>query len=184
MLQIADELNTDEKRVSASLRDRVSRLVRQMEPKTLQRLLTMGGDSAQRLPFALNATHGLTVDAVIDVVRAAANVSGQSISTSLVRMLSKLAAHAEQPTGSVLQTRSDAELRDQVRRLISSWELADPNPDDYTAALDSISRHTAANSRRAMGRPTPSACCNWRWRSRPSDRTPSGCSRRCWRVPT
>lgn len=145
MLQIADELNTDEKRVSTSLRDRVSRLVRQMDPRTLQRLLTMGGDTTQRHQFALNATHGLTVDAVIDVVRAAANVSGQSISTSLVRMLSKLAAHAEQPTGSVLQTRSDAELREQVRRLISSWELADPNPDDYTAALDSISRHTAAN---------------------------------------
>ena len=145
MLQIADELNTDEKRVSASLRDRVSKLVRQMDPRTLQRLLTMGGDAAQRFQFALNATQGLTVDAVVDVVRAAANVSGQSISTSLVRMLSKLAAHAEQPTGSVLQTRSDAELREQVRRLISSWELADPNPDDYTAALDSISRHTAAN---------------------------------------
>jgi hypothetical protein len=143
MLQIADELSADDKRASSPLRDRVSRLVRQMEPRTLQRLLTMGGDAAQRFQFAQNATHGLTVDAVIDVVRAAADVSGQTISSSLVRMLSKLAAHAEQPTGSVLQTRSDAELRDQVRRLISTWELADPNPDDYTAALDSISRHTA-----------------------------------------
>jgi hypothetical protein len=143
MLQIADELSADDKRASSPLRDRVSRLVRQMEPQTLQRLLTMGGDATQRFQFALNATHGLTVDAVIDVVRAAADVSGQTISTSLVRMLSKLAAHAEQPPGSVLQTRSDAELRDQVRRLISSWELADPNPDDYTVALDAISRHTS-----------------------------------------
>src|SRR5688500_10524476 len=113
-----------------------------MKPRTLQRLLQMGGDGAQRLKFAQNATHGLTVDAVIDVVRAAADVSGQTISTSLVRMLSKLAAHAERPAAGAVQTRSDAELRDQVRRLISSWELADPNPDDYTAALDSISRHT------------------------------------------
>ena len=143
MLQIADELSADDKRTSSPLRDRVSRLVRQMEPRTLQRLLAMGGDATQRFQFALNATHGLTVDAVIDVVRAAADVSGQTISSSLVRMLSKLAAHAEQPTGSALQTRSDAELRDQVRRLISSWDLADPNPDDYTAALDSISRYTA-----------------------------------------
>ncbi len=141
MLQIADELNTDEKRASAPLRDRVSRLVRQMDPRTLQRLLEMGGDMAQRAQFALNATHGLTVDAVIDVVRAAADVSGQTISSSLVRMLSKLAAHAQRPAGSAVQTRSDVELRAQVRRLISSWELADPNPDDYTTALDSISRH-------------------------------------------
>jgi hypothetical protein len=142
MLQIADELNTDEKRISAPLRDRVSKLVRQMEPRTLQRLLSMGGDAAPRYQFALNASHGLTVDAVVDVVRAAADVSGQTISTSLVRMLSKLAAHAEKPNGGTVQQRSDSELRDQVRRLISSWELADPNPDDYTTALDSISRHT------------------------------------------
>jgi hypothetical protein len=144
MLQIADELNTDEKRVSVPLRDRVSKLVRQMEPRTLKRLLTMGGDSSQRYQFALNATHGLTVDAVVDVVRAAADVSGQTISTSLVRMLNKLAAHADQPNAGVVQQRSDAELRDQVRRLISSWELDDPNPDDYTTALDSISRHTTS----------------------------------------
>jgi len=143
MLQIADELNTDEKRASAPLRDRVSKLVRQMEPRTLQRLLAMGGDSAQRFQFAVNATQGLTVDAVIDVVRAAAEVSGQTISTSLVRMLSKLAAHAERPSGDGVQARSETELRDQVRKLISSWELADPNPDDYTVALNSISRHAA-----------------------------------------
>lgn len=141
MLQIADELNTDEKRASASLRDRVSKLVKQMEPRTLQRLLTMGGDAAQRSQFALNATQGLTVDAVIDVVRAAAAVSGQTISSSLVRMLSKLAAHAERPGAGAAQSRSDVEVREQVRRLISSWDLADPNPDDYTAALDAISRH-------------------------------------------
>jgi len=155
MLQIADELNTDEKRASAPLRDRVSKLVRRMEPRTLQRLLQMGGDSAQRFQFALNATHGLTVDAVIDVVRAAADVSGQSISTSLVRMLSKLAAHAERPSGTAVQARSDGELRDQVRRLISSWELADPNPDDYTEALDSISRHTTTHEVDGSGEADP-----------------------------
>lgn len=142
MLQIADELNASESRASAPLRDRVSKLVRQMDPRTLRRLLQMGGDSAQRFQFALNATHGLTVDAVVDVVRAAAEVSGQSISTSLVRMLSKLAANAERPSGAAARAQSETALRDQVRRLISSWELADPNPDDYTTALDSISRHT------------------------------------------
>lgn len=143
MLQIADELNTDERTTSSPLRDRVSKLVRQMEPRTLQRLLTMGGDAAQRRQFAINASNGLAVDAVIDVVRAAADVSGQSISSSLVRMLSKLAAHAERPAAGALPNRSEGELRAQVRQLISSWELADPNPDDYTAALDGIARHTA-----------------------------------------
>ena len=115
MLQIADELNADDKRAASPLRDRVSRLVRQMEPQTLQRLLAMGGDAAQRFQFAQNATHGLTVDAVVDVVRAAAEVSGQTISSSLARMLSKLAAHAEAPAGGAIRERSDAELRDPPR---------------------------------------------------------------------
>ena len=155
MLQIADELNTDEPRASAPLRDRVSKLVRRMEPRTLQRLLAMGGDASQRCQFAINASNGLAVDAVIDVVRAAADVSGQTISSSLVRMLSKLAAHAERPNGGAVQTRSDAELRDQVRRLISSWQLDDPNPDDYTKALDKIARHTVAHDGDAAGDAPP-----------------------------
>ena len=115
----------------------------------------MGGDAAQRFQFALNASNGLTVDAVVDVVRAAADVSGQTISSSLVRMLSKLAAHAERGAGGALQARSDAELRAQVRRLISSWELADPNPDDYTAALDSIARHTSTHDNDNSGDAEP-----------------------------
>jgi hypothetical protein len=155
MLQIADELNTDERSTSSPLRDRVSKLVRRMEPRTLQRLLAMGGDSAQRFQFAINASNGLAVDAVIDVVRAAADVSGQTISSSLVRMLNKLAAHAERPVGGMVQTRSESELRDQVRRLITSWDLADPNPDDYTAALDSIARHTATHDGENSGDADP-----------------------------
>ena len=155
MLQIADELNTDEKSASSPLRGRVSKLVRSMDPRTLQRLLTMGGDTAQRFQFAINASNGLSVDAVIDVVRAAADVSGQTISSSLIRTLSKLAAHAERPGVGSAQARSDAELRDQVRRLISSWQLVDPNPDDYTTALDSIARHTAAGDRDAAGDANP-----------------------------
>ena len=155
MLQIADELNTDEKSASSPVRDRVSKLVRRMDPRTLQRLPAMGGDSAQRFQFAINASNGLAVDAVIDVVRAAADVSGQTISTSLVRMLSKLAAHAERPSAGSLQARSDTELRDQVRRLISSWQLDDPNPDDYTAALDSIARHTTTCESDALGDANP-----------------------------
>ena len=155
MLQIADELKTDEKAGSSPLRDRVSTLVRRMDPRTLQRLLTMGGDAAQRFQFAINASSGLAVDAVIDVVRAAADVSGQTISTSLVRTLSKLAAHAERPGAGSAQARSDAELRDQVRRLISSWQLVDPNPDDYTRALDSIARHTTTCDKDAAGEANP-----------------------------
>src|SRR2546430_11237101 len=71
--------------------------------------------------------------------RSAADSSHQTISHSLVRMLSKLAAHAE---GGAPQVRpqADAALRDQVRRLLEGWTLADPNPDAYGAALQRMAR--------------------------------------------
>ena len=55
----------------------------------------MGGDQAQRREFVINAASGMAVDAVIDILKAAAEASGQTISHGLARMLSKLAAHAE-----------------------------------------------------------------------------------------
>ena len=51
----------------------------------------MGGDVIQRRKFVLDATQGMAVDAVVNLVQAAADTSGQTISHSLIRMLSKLA---------------------------------------------------------------------------------------------
>src|SRR5439155_89851 len=81
----------------------------------------------------------MAVDAVLEIVQAAADSSHQTISHSLVRVLSKLAAHAE---GGAPQVRpqADAALRDQVRRLLGGWTLADPSPDAYGAALRRLGR--------------------------------------------
>src|SRR5205823_493348 len=98
-----------------------------------------GGDFTQRRKFVHDSTDGMAVDAVLEIVQAAAESSHQTISHSLVRMLSKLAAHAE---GGAPQVRpqADAALRDQVRRLLEGWTLADPNPDAYGAALQRMAR--------------------------------------------
>src|SRR5260370_41824451 len=94
----------------------------------------MGGYFAQRQKCALAATTGMAVDAVLEVVQAAAAASGQPISHGFLRLLSKLAAHAE---GGTTNTRvhADSALRDQVARLVSGWDLSDPNPGAYGAAL-------------------------------------------------
>ena len=44
--------------------------------------------------FVLDAAQGMTVHAVVELVRAAASAEGATISHSLVRMLTKLATHA------------------------------------------------------------------------------------------
>src|SRR5437879_4063206 len=124
---------------AVALRRRTSRLIRALKPETLRRLVEMGGDFTQRRKFVHDSTDGMAVDAVLEIVQAAADSSHQTISHSLVRMLSKLAAHAE---GGAPQVRpqADAALRDQVRRLLEGWTLADPNPDAYGAALQRMAR--------------------------------------------
>ena len=139
LLQITEELKAAGGAEAVELRRRTSRLIRAMKPETLRRLLEMGGDFAQRQRFALDATHGMAVDAVLEIVRAAADTSSQSISHSLVRMLSKLAAHAEHG-GAAARPLADAALREQVTGLLSGWSLDDPNPGEYGAALQRMAQ--------------------------------------------
>ena len=142
LLQIADELRTAEGRDATALRGRVSRLVRAMRPETLRTLLAMGNDVGQRRKFILDATQGMAVDAVLELVRAGADVSKQTVSHSMLRMLSKLAQHAgsDGARGAV----ADAALRDNVRMLVSQWSLEDPNPGAYREVLEGMSKSRPA----------------------------------------
>src|SRR2546425_11986590 len=134
LLQIADELKHAGGAEAAALRRRTSKLVGALQPGTLRRLIEMGGDSAQRTKFAIDATHGLAVDAVLEIVRAMADASHKTVSDPLVRILSKLAQHAEQGPADA-RPQADEALREQVRDLLKGWTLADPNPDAYGTAL-------------------------------------------------
>ena len=144
LLQIARELRTSAGPEAQALQRRTARLISALNPETLRRLVEMSGDLAQRRQFVLDAAHGMAVDTVIDIVKAAAEASGQPISDGLVRMLSKLAAHAELGNE---QTRpaADVALREQVGQLLNGWELADPNPDGYGKLL----QHLATTSKSA-----------------------------------
>ncbi len=139
LLQIADELKHSGGAEAAALRRRTSKLVGALQPGTLRRLIEMGGDNAQRFKFAIDATR-LAVDAVLEIVRAMADASHKTVSDPLVRMLSKLAQHAEHGTAE-LRPHADEALREQVRDLLQGWTLEDPNADAYGRALH---RMTAA----------------------------------------
>jgi hypothetical protein len=142
LLQIAREVKT-EGAETAGLQKRISALVGSLQPETLQRLLEMGGDAPQRRRFVLDASQGMTVNAVVDLVRAAATAEGQTISHSLVRMLTKLASHAtDDPTSR--GPAADRALREHVERLVTSWSLDDPNPTTYSAALEHMAQNEAA----------------------------------------
>ena len=140
LLQIADELKTSKGAETAALQRRISGMVGALKPETLERLLEMCGDNNQRRPVVLDASQGMTVDAVVELVKAAANAEKQTISHSLVRLFSKLAKHADDGTDKTRRLRADNGLREHVVRLLSEWSLDDPNPGAYGAVLEEISR--------------------------------------------
>ena len=119
----------------------------------------MGGDQGQREQFVLDATHGMAVDAVLEIVKASADASGQTISHGLVRMLTKLATHAERGT-ELTRPRADIELREQVGRLLEDWRLEDPNPEAYGRVLEHLatSSQSSRRGRRGRWRPSPIRC--------------------------
>jgi hypothetical protein len=154
LLQIAREVK-QEGNESTALQKRISSLVGSLRPETLRRLLEMGGDGPQRRRFVLDASQGMSVGAVVELVRAAASAEGQTISHSLVRMLTKLASHATDDH-TARGPAADRAFREHVERLVSSWSLDDPNPAMYSAALERIAQKEVAPS--ADGRRASMAC--------------------------
>jgi hypothetical protein len=139
MLQIAEELKQREGGESEKVRRRVSKLVNELDEHTLGRLVSFSGNRQQQQRFVLDANQTLAVDSVVKLLTAAAASSEQNISSSMTRLLTKLATHAEQGSGQ-LRSQADAALRDNVESLLSDWVLKDPNPDEYTNILDAMAR--------------------------------------------
>jgi len=136
LLQIGEELKNADGPEAAALQRRVSRLVGSLKDTTLERLLEMGGDAAQRRRFLLDASQGITVEAVIDLVKAASAAENQTVSHSMLRMLSKLGHH---PSSGGPRAKTDPTIRDVMRRLVDDWTLDDPNPDAYRKTLEAMS---------------------------------------------
>lgn len=126
------------------LLQRVSKLIGALDPETLRRLLQTGADHAERKKFVLNASQILAADAVMGVVEAAAQVSQQTISHNLLRLLHKLALHAEEGSPDI-RAAADGALRTNVAKLVEDWSLEDPNPTAYNAILEGLVRRRSAD---------------------------------------
>jgi hypothetical protein len=136
MLQSAEYLKQGGA-AAVALKRKMSRLITSLDEGTLARLLEMGGDKRQKRQFVLDASHGMSADAVVDLARAATSGSGAPISNSLLRMLRKLGQHAERGSAPSRLVAESA-LQEQIAEMVQGWELADPNPDGYAYALKRI----------------------------------------------
>lgn len=139
LLQIADEVKNAGGTDALQLKNRMTKLVSHLDPGTLRKLLEMGGDRGQRSKFLMDASAGMSVDAVIKLAHAASQTREQGISHSMLRILQKLAHHAE-AGAAVRRQIAEQSVRDHISELISEWSLSDPNPDEYTLALQRMAR--------------------------------------------
>jgi hypothetical protein len=135
MLRLAAELRNGGEREAPQIRQRVSELVSSLEPEALSRLLRTVDGGGQGTEFLLNASQGLALDAVVALVRAAAESRQQGISHSLLRLFEKFASHTNSNNGG-RKRHADPALREQVASLLAGWSLQDPNPAPYAQALN------------------------------------------------
>jgi hypothetical protein len=126
-----------------AVRRELAELFANLSPETLHHLLQLGPDAGQRRMLAVDVARIMPVGAVVELVRAFAGASEQTISHSLLRIFSKLATHAD-AVGPDQPIEEDESLRDMVRELLEDWALQDPNPASYTAMLEGLARPVGA----------------------------------------
>ena len=122
----------------------LAELLRQLEPERLRRLLELAGGRAEVAAMLSGAVRSLPADAVIALLRAARGPE-QSVSDSLLRVLGKLSAHGQ---GRAAPSGADGSgaLREQVEALLADWRLADPNPEAYSDALQTLAAGRSARA--------------------------------------
>jgi hypothetical protein len=123
-----------------ALQGHMSRLITAMAPETLQCLMELETSEEQRRKFMTDISQALAVDAVMDLVQAAAAATSRSLSPALVQLLTKLATHAES-AGNEVRIHAESAFREQVTELIEGWEdyeRHDPAPEDYRRTLERL----------------------------------------------
>lgn len=137
LAQLVGQLKTADSGDLRTLRNRVSQLVMSLTPDAVDRLLRMGGNLSRRRAFLMDATSAMAIDAVLTLALAAARVSHQVISQPMLRLLIKLAGHAQRGAPA-MRTSADGAVRDHVRELINGWTLPNPASGGYTKVLDRL----------------------------------------------
>ncbi|MGH7500060.1 MAG: hypothetical protein ACREL3_14570 [Gemmatimonadales bacterium] len=148
LTRLAEELADTSNPRDQALHARLSKLLAALRPGTLARLLVAGEGDEERKRFVRAACSALDVEAVMRVLEAVASAANQQVSHHLLRLLRKM---GRIDPGAPHETRAaaDSALRMNVNRLLEDWRLEDPNPEMYTAALDSMAVTATSEGNRA-----------------------------------
>ncbi len=138
LTQLGRELKLKGGIEAKAMQEQVAGLVQSLDQATLKRLFQVGGGLADRTKMLSDLSATMPVDAVMDLIKAAEETGEQTISHSFLRLLSKLADHADTGGTSPPIPQADENFRESVRSLLDDWTLEDPNPEAYTAVLERL----------------------------------------------
>ncbi len=139
LMELTESLKGPQTEESIQVTSQLTELIKSLQPAALDRLLEMGGDADKRKHFVMDTSQHVVPDAVLALVQAAAKASNQTISSSLLRLLGKLALQAEKG-GSLMRAGASAAMRDQVEQLVDNWDTRRLNPEGYQEALDRMAQ--------------------------------------------
>lgn len=120
----------------------VGELFSGLDRPALKNLLEMGSTKEERTDLLKRGARNLPVRTVLDLVDAAGSLSEKNMSHSLLRLLGKLADHADTARGPIVVGAEDV-LRDSVRQLVGEWDETDPAAHSHRDLLELLSRPTA-----------------------------------------
>ncbi len=125
---------------SLALQRQLSRLIGALQPGTLQRLMTMGGDLDKRRKWLLHASRVMNADVIVTLVESAAKASERSISPAILQLLSKLSAHVDKGPPRT-RLRAEQALRQRIRDLVAQWQkpgTRPPGTPEYDLTLEQL----------------------------------------------
>lgn len=126
------------------LRRRLSRTILTLDAGTLARLLELSQEVEQEGQLLMAAADAMEVDAVVALVKAAAENHDGGMADWLLRLLSKLTMYEAGPVQSGGED-GRREMRETVERILEGWGVDDPRPEAYGEDLHDMSRRPPLN---------------------------------------
>lgn len=129
------------------LQRRLSRTILTLDAETLARLLELSQEVGQESQLLRSAADAMDVQAVVALVKAAADHHDGGMADWLLRLLSKLTMYETGPVEKGQTAGSDGrqEMRETVERILEGWGIDDPRPVSYGEDLQELSQRPPLN---------------------------------------
>jgi len=138
LVELAAELKWASGTEAEKVREKVSRLIRELDRDTVQRIVRLGAGWIERRQLVLNGSRGgLAPDVMVSIASAVAAEEDRAISPMLSRLLTKLTQQAEQGAED-LRSHADTALRETIEGLTGEMEPEGSREDPHPVTLDQM----------------------------------------------